>query len=256
MKPPLSKDELAEISQVVDLGRSPKFTDAELEVIHKEIISFDRELFKKRIDDIRVARDGVTSKVVKKLLSECDKGTQQALLQYQSQMYFLARFVYGEFMGLRRLGAEASNLSASFNSLPNQHQLALLGSFGDAVEEIKSAFHLGKADQNEVFESFLVIARNLFGSILPINNSATHLETGRELLWATLSSYGSLGLLEYAKILRRSEPSMRRNIELRNSGAAIEFYEEYLITISDWCESSRAWQLRVEDDLNTRLGSR
>lgn len=238
------KDQLEEIAGVVDVTKP--FTDEEFATLSARLHSFRAEAFEDRITDIRRAKDGITSELAVRLLTECEIATQTAVSQYRQQLYYLFQSFYDEFKELRILRKGVSQLSNDFGSLPSDSRSHLLNEFSEAVEYFRDSLADGKLDQDEVCDSFLLIASELFESILPIDNTAAHMDTARDVAWTTLSTFTTLGLLEYAKVVRRANPTERRNLELKSADQSLNFYEAYYKAITDWDQTSKAWQLRVE----------
>lgn len=238
------KDQLEEIAGVVDVTKP--CTDEAFTSLSAKLQCFRPKAFEDRIADIRHVKDGITSELAVRLLTECERATQAAVSQYQQQLYYLFQSFYDEFKELRELGKGASQLSNDFDSLPTGSKLQLLDEFSEAVDFFRESLTVGRLNQDEVCDSFVLIASELFEGILPIDNTAAHVETARDVAWTTLSTFTTLGLLEYAKVVRRANPTERRNLELKTADQSLIFYEAYYKAIKDWDQTSKAWQLRVE----------
>lgn len=244
MKPRIVKDQLEKIADVVDLNKP--ITDEKFVDLRAKLQSFRPNTFEDRIADIRQAKEGVTSELVSRLLMECEQITLSAVQQYHRQLYFLSQSFFDEFEDLQKLRSEASKLSVEFGSSPPPAQTSLLGEVAESVEYFQDSLSAGKLKQDEVCDSFVLIASDLFETILPIENNASHIETARDTLWTTLSTFTTMGLLEYVKVVRRAYPTRRRNLELKGANQSMSFYETYYKAMVDWDQSSKAWQIRVE----------
>lgn len=237
-------DQLEEIAESIELGKP--LDDPYLVDLSTKLSSFRPSAFEDRLADIRDAKMDVESELSARLLSECEKVTKLAVSRYHQQLYFLFQSYYDEF---RELGQLGEDLSQRRQDLASQSHPSLLDMYSEAITHFRGSLVKGKLDQEETCDSFVLIASSLFETILPIDNSAAHLQTVRDTLWTTLSTFSTLGLLEYGKVVRRVEPTQRRNLELRSADQALKFYETYYKSMVDWDLASKSWQLRVETSL-------
>lgn len=231
-----------------------KLSDPKMAEFSEQVKSYSFNRFNLRLIELDKLISGSKSNTTSKLLQECRDMTRAAFHQYRdNQLFWTARFFLTEHMRLSEHLANGDEFIKVLSNSDSEKSDSIRDRYLLDLGVLKDRYSPERLSYEDVMLYFDQTASYLFNDILPLNDVDAHFSTLKEIFLTTLGAATPLGLIEYLRIIRKLEPTKRRQISLNSAESTLVVYEEYIDAIVVWIQASRAFQLLLEDEISFKV---
>ncbi len=205
------------------------------------------ELFQKRFSQIDKAAEEIKSTAVKDLLDECRSATNRSIVQFRNgQMRSMLLHLVSDVS----LCDKMLEKDVAFSQ--NEERAKALQDMKVMHARCEVYFDKGPIASEAALSLHLYLMGILDKKILAPTHWDQHTASIIEVACAAIAkNFPLFGLIDYINSVRKLSPLKRIQLDLEAGDRSVQYWEAYCKDLTEWIELSVAFQLRLEDSLNS-----